>query len=233
MQEKVYIVLAGVNGAGKSTFYGVHDESGPLFPFCDTEAFQKLPLVNSDKILKEFGDWRDFKDQRKAAETAIRRIRENFKQGISFVQETTLTGKSILRNIDTAKLHGYKVGIIYVGVDNVDIAKERVQYRVNHGGHGIPEEDIEKRYLNSFVNLNTLMEKCDSVLLYDNSTETGFRTVAEYDGEKLMKVSDYSQPPTWVEKYIDVPIVNEIKEQKERSSLDLSSRSSQDHEDLE
>lgn len=63
------------------------------------------------------------------------------------------------------------MGIGIIGVETVDIAKERVQHRVSVGGHGIPEEDIERRYLETFENLNKIIPECDRVLFYDNSKE--------------------------------------------------------------
>lgn len=222
MQDKVYVLLAGVNGAGKSTFYSVHGGSGPLFPFCDNDTFRKMPQVNSDKIVKTFGDWRNSKDQYAAGKIAVKTIRDYFNRGVSFSQETTLAGRLALRNIETAKANGYKVGVIYVGVDSVDIAKERVLKRVSRGGHGIPEEDIERRYLESFKNLNSIMDKCDFVLLYDNSNEQGFRTVAEYDGEKLKLIGGYSPLPHWIKEHIDTPVVCELNDSRRQkfSSMD-------------
>ena len=213
MQEKVYILIAGVNGAGKSTFYSIHDQICPLFPFCDNNSFHNLSQLNPDKIIRSLGDWRDFNTSRDGMKIAIKIIRDNFEQGVSFSQETTLTGHSILRNFETAKKKGYKVGIVYVGVDSVDIAKQRVQHRVKNGGHGIPEKDIERRYINSFKNLNLLMTKCDGVLLYDNSTENGFRIIAEYDGNELLLRSDPKQVPAWVKKHIEIPLINQTEKQ--------------------
>ena len=34
----------------------------------------------------------------------------------------------------------------YIGVESIDIAKERVAIRVSKGGHGIPYDAIERRY---------------------------------------------------------------------------------------
>ena len=50
------------------------------------------------------------------------------------------------REIMKAKEKGYFIELHYVGVESVEIAKERVKYRVEQGGHGIPEEDIERRF---------------------------------------------------------------------------------------
>ena len=57
----------------------------------------------------------------------------------------------------------------YIGVESSDIAKERVKYRVSQGGHGIPDEDIERRYYESLENLNQIIEICDEVNIYDNT----------------------------------------------------------------
>lgn len=62
----------------------------------------------------------------------------------SFNEETTLTGKTILKIIDKAKDLGYKIHLYYIGIDNPEIAKERVKNRVTRGGHGISPDVIKK-----------------------------------------------------------------------------------------
>ncbi len=57
----------------------------------------------------------------------------------------------------------------YVGVENPNVAKERVKIRVSKGGHGIPDKDIERRYYDSLKNLNDVIDICDEVNIYDNS----------------------------------------------------------------
>ena len=76
---------------------------------------------------------------------------------------------SIIRNIKTAKSKGFYIVMNYIGVESSDIAKERVKYRVSQGGHGIPDEDIERRYYESLENLNQIIEICDEVNIYDNT----------------------------------------------------------------
>lgn len=181
---KKYILIAGVNGAGKSTLFYLLDE------------LKDIPKVNTDEILKEFGKWYDFGDVAKAGKIAINKVRNNFKEGITFNQETTLCGRSIIRNIKTAKAEGYFVEIHYVGVDSVEIAKERVKARVEKGGHGISESDIERRYTETFNNLNLIMEECDRIVFYDNTVE--FRRFAVYDKGKQIMLSD--EVPNWFDK---------------------------------
>lgn len=129
---KKYILIAGVNGAGKSTLYQT------------LNSLKHMNRVNTDEILREFGDWRNSSDIIKAGKIAVNKIKENFEKEISFNQETTLCGNSILKNIDIAKSRGYEVH--YVGVETVEIAKQRIAYRVEHGGHGIPDTEAFNRF---------------------------------------------------------------------------------------
>lgn len=57
----------------------------------------------------------------------------------------------------------------YIGVEDSEVAKERVKIRVSKGGHGIPDKDIERRYYDSLNNLNNVIEMCDEVNIYDNT----------------------------------------------------------------
>ena len=76
-----------------------------------------------------------------AGKMAVKKIVRYFDEGITFNQETTLCGKSILSNIAKAKKRGYFIELHYIGVENADIAKERVAKRVKQGGHGIAERE--------------------------------------------------------------------------------------------
>ena len=125
-------------------------EKSTLFHLLDS--LMEMPRINTDEIVKEFGKWDNPTDVMKAGKVAIKKINELFETGVTFNQETTLCGNSILKNIRRAKSKVYYVEIHYVGVDSVDIAKQRVKVRVEKGGHGIPELDIERRYLETFEN---------------------------------------------------------------------------------
>lgn len=80
---KKYIIIAGVNGAGKSTLYQVYD------------IIKDSPRINTDEIVKEFGNWRNITDVFKVGKIAVKRISEYLDKGITFNQETTLCGKNI------------------------------------------------------------------------------------------------------------------------------------------
>lgn len=183
---KKYILIAGVNGAGKSTLYQTLD------------TLQTMERVNMDEIVRNFGDWKNFSDVTKASKIAVSMIKEYFDNGNSFNQETTLCGKSIVRNINRAKLLGYKIELHYVGVESVEIAKQRISYRVLHGGHGIPDADVERRYVESFNQLNLVKGMCDLVVLYDNTE--AFNRFALYKNGDLYVLND--ELPMWFKKYV-------------------------------
>lgn len=178
---KRYILIAGVNGAGKSTLYQSLD------------SLQDMPRVNTDEIVREFGNWKNLQDVMQAGKIAIRRIKEYFKMGISFNQETTLCGKSIIGNIKYAKKLGYRVELHYVGIESVEIAKNRIAYRVAHGGHGIPDEDVERRFIESQRQLKIVLPLCDLVVLYDNTDV--FQRFAVYEDGMMHDIS--MKQPDW------------------------------------
>ena len=142
---KRYLIIAGVNGAGKTTLYSTED------------SYSGINKVNFDDIVRSIGNWKNSADVKKAGEIALKRIEENLDNGNSFSQETTLCGKSILRNITRAKGLGYTIELWYVGLDSSEIAKERVKHRMLNGGHGISDEDIERRYSESMNNLKLVL----------------------------------------------------------------------------
>mgnify|MGYP002802011653 CR=1 FL=1 len=183
---KRYILIAGVNGAGKSTLYQT------------LHSMQNMPRVNTDEILKEFGDWRNRSDLVKAGKLAVARIEEYFSEETSFNQETTLCGKSVINNLQKAQRRGYVIELHYVGLNSADLAKERVRFRVSHGGHGIPEELIEKRYEDSLSNLKKVLPLCDLAVIYDNTEK--FRRFAIFRKGVPARVSH--SVPDWYKNYV-------------------------------
>ena len=189
MDKKYYVIFAGVNGAGKSSTYRLLAN--------DSEFWRNR--VNSDEILRDMGgDWRNPADQAKAMKEAIKRIDYNFKNGISFNQETTLTGRTALMNIKRAKELGYTVTMYYVGVKNADVAIQRVEKRVKQGGHGVSETDVRRRYEGSLQNLVQAIPMCDYVRIYDNTDR--LRKIAVFEnGRGVERVHNCSWFPKCIQ----------------------------------
>lgn len=188
MSKNLYI-FAGVNGAGKSTLYN---------SLIDDEGIRNSVRINTDEIVRTFGDWKNNADQIKSAKIAIKLRNHCFEEGKSFNEETTLTGKTILKTIEKAKELGYKIYLFYVGVNSPEIAKERVKNRVLKGGHNIAPEVIEKRYYESFENLKKIISKCDYVKIYDNTNI--YKNIFSSIDNKITK--NNTELPEWAKEAI-------------------------------
>ena len=160
---KTYTVFAGVNGAGKSTIYRALNKDFGI-------------RINVDEVVKEqFGhDWKSTSAQLKAGRLVVKQIQSCLSGNESFNQETTLTGHTIVTNIKKAKTNGFRVSLYYVGLASAELSIERVASRVKSGGHGIPEEDLRRRYVGSFENLRRVFSLCDEIRVFDNSAKEQF-----------------------------------------------------------
>ena len=182
---KKFTIFAGVNGAGKSTLYY-------------TEANRDLGIrLNSDEILHSLGlDWKDPSAQILAGKNLLKLQKECLESGVSFNQETTLSGKTILNAIRKAKESGYMIHLRYVGVANPEIAKSRVEQRIARGGHGVSGGTIERRFLTSKENFLMIYPYCDSILIYDN-TDQMTCVASVKDGKAIL-----TQSIPWVEELL-------------------------------
>lgn len=189
---KKYILYAGVNGSGKSTLYH------------SSEKYLDLPRINTDEIVRKIGNWREPSDIARAGKIAVREIKRLFSEEKSFTQETTLCGKSILRNIRKAKDLGYEVEMHYVGLESVELAKARIAKRVASGGHDIPGHDVERRYLESFQNLIAVINICDTIMIYDNTLM--IKNIAMISKGIIMKTCE--DVPEWCKRLFKENITN-------------------------
>jgi predicted ABC-type ATPase len=77
-----------------------------------------------------------------------------------------------------ARTCGFEVVLVYIGTENVELNLARIRDRVLTGGHDVPETDVRRRYLRSFQNLAGAIKRADHTILFDNSTEEGYRLIA-------------------------------------------------------
>ncbi|MCB2353869.1 zeta toxin family protein [Clostridium estertheticum] len=184
-----YTIFAGTNGAGKTSMYKsiYYNEN------------KDEKRINTDEIVARIGSWQDNNLQMKCAREAVKLIKKYILQGISFNQETTLSGRSIIKNIRIAKDNGFYIVMNYIGVESPEIAKERVKLRVSKGGHGIPEDTIERRYYASLKNLKMAIEICDEINVYDN-TEKFKQVIDLRDANIIWKDKNM---PGWTDDLLD------------------------------
>ena len=97
----------------------------------------------------------------------------------SFVVETTLSGRSVLRLMTQASAGGFRVELHFVCVDSADESLDRVASRVVQVGHDVASEDVRRRFVRAQANLATAIAASDESRLYDNAgVDEPYRTVA-------------------------------------------------------
>jgi predicted ABC-type ATPase len=155
------VVLAGVNGAGKSSVAGrMIEDRGAEFINPDQEA-KLLQLDDPTVELQQANSvvWQAMLDK-------LNRVID-LRQDFEF--ETTLGGRSITAALQRAIAEGIDVRVWYVGLRTVEDHIARVRARVAAGGHDIPEEKIRERYVTSPLNLIKLLPGLRELWVYDNT----------------------------------------------------------------
>ncbi|MCL1498896.1 hypothetical protein A7D16_00655 [Xanthomonas nasturtii] len=152
------LVLAGVNGAGKSSLLGtLLQEDGASW--YNPDAFTRQ-LVEQGWTLEEANA--------QAWQEGVRRLRQAMADGSDFAFETTLGATTIPRLLREASVQ-HTVAVWFCGLATVDLHVQRVAARVAAGGHAIPEHKIRARYDTSRANLIALLPHLAVLHVYDNS----------------------------------------------------------------
>ncbi len=156
-------VLAGVNGAGKSSIAGAAFRSYGGEYYNPDEAARAMMAANPGLGQTEASG---------LAWTQGRRLLERaIAERLDFAFESTLGGSTIPRLLAEAAAQGFEVRIWYAGLASPELHIERVRSRVRRGGHDISEKDIRRRYEHSRLNLIHLLPKLAALRVYDNSVE--------------------------------------------------------------
>jgi predicted ABC-type ATPase len=190
-------VLAGVNGAGKSSIGGaaVRQFGGEYYN--PDEAARALRAARPG-IKQSEANAAAWHQGRRLLERAVA-------EGLDFAFETTLGGSTLSRLLELAAEKGAEVHVLYIGLASPELHIARVRARVRAGGHDIPEGDIRRRYEHSRLNLIHLLPKLASLRVYDNSAEadpTKGRTpepvlVLHLEKGKIRNPNDLARAPGW------------------------------------
>lgn len=161
--EPCIYVLAGTNGAGKSSI------AGAMFERAGAEYFNP---DRAARLIRARQPELDQTDANSAAWHQGRRLLERaMAERRTFAFETTLGGATITGLLERALAAGLAVRVWYVGLEGAERHIARVRTRVARGGHDIPEAQIRARYDASRLNLIRLLPRLTELRVYDNSLE--------------------------------------------------------------
>lgn len=177
---KVYTIIGGVNGTGKSSLTGM----------LRTERTDLGIVVDPDRCTVLCNG-----DEYEGGKLAVSQIENALNEGVNFTQETTLSGGYPKRLCSWAKDAGYYIRLYYVGLDTLEESLHRIENRVAHGGHNIPEKDVRSRFAHRFQDVGKILPYCDEAKFFDNNN--GFMLVAEYRNGQLFPIGAHT--PGWVQ----------------------------------
>jgi len=187
--QKQLWILAGANGAGKSTFYRLFLKS------------RGINLINADIIARAINPVNQESASYKAMILAERLREDLLLQGISFCFETVFSHPSKIDFIARAKSLGYHIVLVYIHLETPELNEARVHQRVAEGGHDVPPQKIRSRIPRTMKYIATVLPLIDEARLLDNSLfDAPFRKIAVIEHGALTE--SVSPLPGWAKKVL-------------------------------
>jgi predicted ABC-type ATPase len=179
------IVIAGANGAGKST----------VAPYLLRDTLGISKFVNADTLAQGLSAFAPETVAIAAGKIMLRRLDELAESNVDFAFETTLSTRSFLPRLNRMRENGYEFTLFFLWLKEMDLAVQRVAERVRQGGHNIPETTIKRRYEKGLLNFFTLYRPiADNWYFYDNSDEKDLMLIAKSDSSKT---EEAFEPQIW------------------------------------
>lgn len=190
-------VLAGVNGAGKSSLGGaaVRDSGGDYYN--PDEAARSLMAADPRLGQAEANS--------KAWLTGKNLLEKAIADRLDFAFESTLGANTIPAMLREAAKQGFEVRVWYAGLSSPELHLARVKSRVRKGGHDIPEADIRRRYQHSRLNLINLLPHLAALRVHDNSADADPAKgrapepvlILHMERGRILNAADLPNTPDW------------------------------------
>jgi predicted ABC-type ATPase len=208
--SRIY-VLAGVNGAGKSSIGGAAFRAFGADYYNPDESARRI-LAGNPQLNQAEANSRAWHAGRQLLERAIA-------DHLDYAFETTLGAATIPRLLAQAANGGIEVHVWYVGLATADLHVARVRARVARGGHDIPENVIRRRFEHSRMNLIELMPRLTALRVYDNSTPADPAAgkpplpelVLHMERSKVMNSNDLAHTPDWAKSIVAAAMKQSFK----------------------
>lgn len=208
MSRPVLLVLAGVNGAGKSSVGGyLVERAGGTWFNPDTFARELAVATGCDPETANAAAWAE----------GIQRLDRAVAGRRNFAFETTLGGETVTARL-LAACASHEVRVWYCGLTSAELHIARVKARVAAGGHAIAQAKIRERFTRSRVNLLRLMPHLSHLLVFDNSVEADEAgtipeplRVLEMDGARLLypardDLEALRRTPEWAKSVLELAL---------------------------
>jgi predicted ABC-type ATPase len=193
MDKPNLVVIAGCNGSGKSTFSSIILN-------------QQFSIFDADKRKKELYDAFKF-DFELRDQMAWTQTSQEF-ENLVFSAITTRKDFAFETNFHAEPLYwinqfidaGYTINLLFFCLENIELAKLRVAIRFENGGHFVANDEVEKRFISGYKNLDKLYQYFDAIFLLEASKSSSVpRLIVDY--QKGSGCSINHQLPSYLESY--------------------------------
>ena len=161
MKQAKLVIITGINGAGKTTFYQRNQQR-----------FERFTYISADRFLRKMhGNWRKSGDQIKALLQADAAVRKAIAQQVNIVYEVNLGGnaRNLTKIMDLAHSSQYSVTVIEIKIRDAALAVKRILHRFKAGGFGADPALIIKRFTKLESDFAELEQMVDQVIKFDNT----------------------------------------------------------------
>ena len=180
-------VIAGSNGAGKTTFA---TRFLPHYADC-------VNFINPDLIARGLSPFDPDVALARAGRLVLESIQQASASRTDFAFETTLSGRSYVRVIRDLRTLGYRVQMFYLWIPGPELALLRIRERARQGGHNVPAAAVRRRFGRTLGNLFHLYRPLlDTLRVFDNSTREPRLIFEDEDGQTTVYDANLYQQMT-------------------------------------
>ncbi len=161
-------IIAGCNGAGKSTFASSFLPEGQVSFDYDRLYLEYYYSLLDSELRDQFAKNQTTQDFESAINKALI-------QGMDFCYETNFDSHPLYW-AEKFREHGYEINLIFFCIENQEIAKHRIQVRTEFKGHFVDDKTIDLKWKSGYKNLNLNFNFFDNILFVDNSKQNDIYT---------------------------------------------------------
>jgi len=200
----VLTIIAGPNGAGKSTHSKelLSDSGIEAFDF-DKEFYGIWSQFGYDPAIEQGAFFR-------TSELYLERRTSALESKNDFAFETNFHTREVFDVVDKFKSRGFECELIFICLESVELAIQRVKTRVMQGGHSVDEATIRNRFEAGLKLLDSSFNKFDLVTMLTSVPSDVFLSFVldpEEDAMMTFKTVPRSLNPL-LPKILDRPLLN-------------------------
>ena len=177
------IIIAGCNGAGKSTFASSFLPEGLTSFDYDRLLLENYNSLPDSELREQFAKDQTIKEFESSVETALVN-KTDFCYETNFDSYPIYWAEKFMKN-------GYQINLIFFCINSQDIARHRIQVRTEFKGHFVDNKTIDLKWKAGYKNINLHFKFFDNILFVDNSKQNDvYSNILQIEKGKSIVMAD-------------------------------------------